>query len=160
MSELLTIEQQPGITLEKIEVLEGRMLRADNQVELPVMHHFAPGVCVREIFMPAGSMVLGHKHRFPMMNIMLTGRISLLNDDGTTTMLTAPQTFCGTAWRKIAFVHEDCRWQNVIPTTETDIEKIEELAVEKSATFLEHESLVKQLESKFQEREMICHSQQ
>ncbi len=95
------------------------------QVAMPLRHHFAPGICIRELTMPAGTLVLGHHHRFADLNIMLTGRLSLLNQDGTVTELKAPQTFVSQPGQKIAYIHETVIWQNVWATELTDVEAIE-----------------------------------
>lgn len=109
------------------------------QIEMPVKHYFAPGVCVRELFMPAGTLVLGHAHRFADLNILLQGRLTLLNADGTLTEVCGPLTFLGAPGRKIAYVHEDATWQNVFPLqTATggelpaDVEAVEAYYVDKS----------------------------
>jgi hypothetical protein len=125
-------KQRLPLTAEKVDSVIDAVLQMP-QVECPVKHYFAPGVCIREMFMPAGSLVIGHLHRFPDMNIMLTGRITLLKDDGSVAELRAPQTFIGNPnGRKIAYVHEDCIWQNVFPTEERDVEKVEDLFLDKS----------------------------
>lgn len=122
------------LTVEIIEQAEGELLKSP-QVECPLTHRFAPGICIREVTMPANSLIIGHAHRFADMNIMLTGRMTILNDDGTTNQLKAPLTFLGKPGRKIAFIHEDVIWQNVFPTTETDADKVEDIFLIKSKTW-------------------------
>src|SRR5574337_250051 len=41
--------------------------------ELPVTHHFSDNIYCREIFMPAGSVVVGKKHATRHLNIVLSG---------------------------------------------------------------------------------------
>ena len=43
------------------------------QVECPLKHYFAPGVYLREIFMPAGSVVIGKIHKTEHFNIIQKG---------------------------------------------------------------------------------------
>lgn len=69
--------------------VESNML-ALPQVECPVVHHFGPGVYIREVTIPAGTIALGHYHRHSHMNIMLAGKLALLCDDGQIRILTAP----------------------------------------------------------------------
>ncbi len=109
-----------------------RRLLALPQVDCPLRHVFSEGVCVREVTMPAGALVIGHAHRFADLNIMLTGRLTLLREDGTLQELRAPQTFVGTPGRKIAYIHETVIWQNVWPVIGQDIESIEEHWLDKS----------------------------
>ena len=109
-----------------------RAFLAQEQVDCPVIHRFGPGVYIREVFLPAGAHVIGHTHITPHLNIMLTGRIGLFDEDGAETILDAPQTFVAPPGRKLAYIYEDVIWQNVHATTETDVEKLEAMFLDKS----------------------------
>lgn len=105
--------------------LESAFLK-EEQVDCPVTHHFGPGVYIREVIMPTGAYIIGHDHKHPQFNIMLEGRLTLIRSDGTHHELTAPQTFVGAPGKKIAYIHETVRWQNVYATAETDVETLED----------------------------------
>lgn len=107
------------------------------QADCPITHRFASGIYIREVRMPAGSYVIGHHHKTDHLNIMLTGHLTILNEDGTKTDLHAPQTFIAPAGRKIAYIHEDVIWQNVFATEERDIEMLETMYLNKSEAWLE-----------------------
>ena len=119
-----------------VEELETAFL-AQEQAECPVQHHFGPGVYIREVILPTGAYIIGHRHKTPHVNIMLEGRITLIGQDGSHTELTAPQTFVSGAGRKIAYIHETVRWQNVYATDETDVETLEAQLLDKSLAFEE-----------------------
>jgi hypothetical protein len=102
------------------------------QAECSVVHHFGPGVCIREVFMPAGTLAIGHKQKFEHLNIMLRGKVMVANDDGSTQILTSPKIFTGKAGRKIRCVMEDMVWQNVYATDLKDADAVEAQFVEKS----------------------------
>lgn len=103
-------------------------------LECPTSNHFAPGVYLREIFMPAGTFVVGHKHRTEHLNVILTGRARVLMN-GVVRELAAPFTFKSHAGvRKVLFILEDCTWQTIHPTTETDLEKITEAIIDREAS--------------------------
>jgi hypothetical protein len=120
-----------------VEKLEMAFLQHE-QDDCPVHHHFGPGVYIREVVLPTGAYVIGHRHKTPHINIMLEGRLTLFNQDGSRSELTAPQTFVGGAGRKIAYIHETVRWQNVYATDETDVETLEDTYLDKSAIWLDH----------------------
>jgi hypothetical protein len=107
------------------------------QSDCPITHRFAPGIYIREVKMPAGSYVIGHHHKTPHLNIMLSGRLTIINDDGSKTEMSAPQTFIANTGRKIAYIHEDVIWQNVFATEERDVSKLEDMFLEKSDAWLE-----------------------
>lgn len=134
MNDLVNQENFGELALRKLlsmEQPEKTMLQMQ-QVECSVVHHFGPGVCIREVFMPAGTLAIGHKQKFDHLNVMLRGKVMVANDDGTTQILTAPVIFTGKAGRKIGYVMEDMVWQNIYPTNIKDADAVEAFFVEKS----------------------------
>jgi hypothetical protein len=119
---------------DQVEQLEAHML-ALPQAECPVVHHFGPGIYVREVTLPAGTLAIGHAQRFEHLNIMLTGSVAMLDDNGQTKILKAPMIFVGKPGRKVGFVLETCVWQNVYATDERDIDKLEAIFLDKSETW-------------------------
>jgi len=108
------------------------------QADCPVTHRFGPGIYIREVLLPRGAYVVGHAHKTVHLNIMLTGRLGLFDDEGNETILSAPQTFVAGMGRKVAYIYEDVVWQNVHATTETDVETLEDTYLDKSAVWLDH----------------------
>jgi hypothetical protein len=130
--------QIPVPMLAEIEALEGELLNLP-QAATPVTHHFAPGVYVREIFMPAGTFVIGHCHRTEHLNVILAGRVAVMMD-GLVHHLAAPCVLpSGAGVRKLLYIEEDCRWATIHPTEETNLEVLEEMLIVKSDTFLAHQ---------------------
>lgn len=101
--------------------------------------------------MPAGSLIIGHSHKHENLNIMLTGKIKVLLDNKTVVELTAPQTFVNGPGRKVAYIVEDVRWQNVYPTDETDLAKLEEMYIDKSESWLQANEDILLLEQSIKE---------
>jgi hypothetical protein len=100
-------------------------LLQEEQIPCPLIHRFGAGMYIREAHYPAGSVIIGHKHRLPQLNIFVKGRLKMLNPDGTVTEMVAPMTFIGDPGRKFAVMLEDVIWQNVWPTNKTDIDEVE-----------------------------------
>lgn len=119
------------------------------QGDAPVFHHFGPGIYLREVRMPAGALVVGHCHRASHMNIMLSGRLLLLDDDGSVRVLVAPFAYVSPPGRKVALIVEDTAWCNVIATEERDIDALETLMFDKSDAF----------RSTFAQQQAIAHVQ-
>jgi hypothetical protein len=114
---------------QKIEALLPQ-LRAMPQVECTEKHYFGPGMYVKEVTMPAGSIIVGKPHKTEHLCVMLQGRMELLKDDGSIVELVAPATFVGKPGRKIARIIETVVFQNIFATDETDVEKLEHMFVE------------------------------
>lgn len=121
----------------KLELLEDHMLELP-QVECPVIHHFGPGIYIREVHLPAGIFAVGHAQRFEHLNIMLQGAVAMVGDDGQLKVVRAPTIFTGQPGRKFGYILEDVIWQNVYATDETDVDTLEATYLDKSATWQEH----------------------
>ena len=124
----------------QIEAVEGACLDLP-QIDCPLVHKFAPGVYLREIFMPRGTFIIGHEHRTEHFNIVLSGRARVMME-GKVHEIMGPCTFVSKPGvRKVLLILEDMRWATVHPTHETDLHALEDELIVKSQTFLEHESM-------------------
>lgn len=88
--------------------------------------------------MPAGSFVMGHSHKDKNLNVMLTGKI-VMRKNGEIDTICAPFIFTAEPGRKLAYVVEECVWQNIYATEETNIEKLDDMFIDKSDTWIEYE---------------------
>ena len=122
---------------DRINDLERCMLDMP-QAECPVVHHFGPGLYIREMAAPAGALLVGHAHKHEHMNVLLKGKVIILNEIGVPEELVAPAVFVAKPGRKVAYVTEDMVWQNIYATEETDLDKLEEMFIDKSEAWLEH----------------------
>jgi hypothetical protein len=120
-------EEFAPIDLDLVE----QYLMSQEQAECPVHHYFGPGVCIRELFVPAGSLVLSHKHKEQTMNILLKGKAAVVINDEVR-VIEGPYIFVSEPGRKLGYAIEDVVWQNVLATDETDPERIEDMFVEKT----------------------------
>lgn len=115
---------------EKIKFLADKMAAIPQQ-DCPLKHYFAPGVYIREIFMPAGSIVIGKIHKTEHFNIIQKGCVTLHKEDGTREMLTGPLTFIsGPGVQKVLYIHEDTIWSTVHVTENRDLESLETELIE------------------------------
>ena len=101
------------------------------QVECPLKHYFPPHAYVREIFMPAGSIVIGKIHKTEHINIIQKGKVTLVKEDGTRETLEGPLTFVSKAGvQKALYIHEDTVWSTVHVTENRDLESLEAELIE------------------------------
>ncbi len=128
-----------GSLPQRIEELEGWML-TQPQAPCNVRHRFAPGIYIREVTILADTFAIGHYQKTEHMNVMLTGSVTKMRDDGSTEYLVAPQSFVAPPGRKVGYVHEDMVWLNIYATNETDIDKLEAIYLEKSPTYKAHQN--------------------
>jgi hypothetical protein len=135
MSELTPFQSLE--TLKQVETLEQGFLQQEQQ-DCPVVHRFGPGIYIREVTIPGGTLSIGHYQKTTHLNIMLKGRVIMVNENGEKTELVAPQTFVSGPGRKVGLIVETMVWQNVYATTETDVGKLEELFLEKSQVWKDY----------------------
>jgi hypothetical protein len=147
-----TSEQKSVFCSEQIESLEQAMLQLP-QAECPVMHYFGPGIYVREVALPAGTIAIGHSQRFEQLNVVLTGKVAMINEVGDIKEIVAPFIFVGPPGRKVGFVVEDTVWLNVYATEERDIDKLEAHFLDKSAAWQSHHQETQKAEFEYREKD-------
>lgn len=111
---------------ERLDELELKMREYD-QVECPLIHRFLPGVYLREIFMPADSLIVSKIHKTTHAFIVSMGTVYVKVNDNEWEKIEAPYqgtTLPGT--RRILYVQENCVW-TTIHRNETDTRNLDEL---------------------------------
>lgn len=113
-------------TPEQIRQFKARLLEVE-QVECGNVHHFAPGIYLREGRIPAGVFVAGRKHATEHLNILAKGKLRVWTDEGMQT-LEAPAVIKSRAGtERVAYTYTDVVWLTVHATDETDVSVIESL---------------------------------
>ncbi|WP_111860916.1 hypothetical protein [Acinetobacter sp. CFCC 10889] len=98
-------------------------------IDVPLDHHFAPGIYMRQMNAKAGTLVVSKMHRTEHMNILLTGSLTVATENGIE-LMKAPvvlKSMPGT--KRIGYFHEDSSWITVHPTNSTDLEEIEKQVI-------------------------------
>jgi hypothetical protein len=135
----LAVRQDLNIPIsQKVEKLLAQVQQMP-QVDCQTKHYFGPSIYIREVTMPAGSVVIGKPHRKDHMCVMLQGRMIVVDAEGKQKELVAPMTFVGSAGRKVAYILETTVFQNILATEETDIEVLENMLVDNTQPMLEGE---------------------
>lgn len=124
-----------------------------SQVECPVVHHFGPGVYVREVHLPAGTLAIGHAQRFAQLNVVLKGAVAMLGEDGQLKVVKAPAIFTGPPGRKFGYVLRDTVWQNIYASDETDVETLEAHFLDKSQTWQTHHNEIETIRKALHEKD-------
>ncbi|OLD92626.1 MAG: hypothetical protein AUG84_00785 [Chloroflexi bacterium 13_1_20CM_4_66_7] len=124
-----------------VERLEAAMLELP-QAECDVVHSFAPGLYIRQVTLPAGAVAVGHYQKTTHLNVMLKGRVTMIEPDGSHIERAAPLTYIAAAGRKVGYVHEEVIWLNIYATDERDVEKLEALFLDKSPAWQEAQKLI------------------
>lgn len=113
-----------------INALEREMFKLP-QVQLLVNHHFVSGVYLRELFIPAGILLTGKIHKYAHPSYMSRGDMTVLLEDGVHRVQAPFQCIAPPGTKRIAITHADTIWTTIHATSETDLEKIEDLFIAK-----------------------------
>lgn len=113
--------------------------RIDNlpKVQCPIAHFFAPGIYLREMQIPKGTIAVGHYHKTKHFCTLVQGVAVFIKEDKTPEMLTGPLTFMAEPGHKIVFAATDIIVHNIHPNPDniTDQDKLEEIFIEKTGYF-------------------------
>jgi len=129
-AELTTVPIDVNSAIDAVQV----QMMSRPAAECPVTHRFTNtgqpngGMYMREIFMPAGSLIVSKIHNTQHPYVVLEGAAMVWNGvDGVEPVLlqaghvgiTEPGT------RRVLYIVEDCRWITFHPTEKTTVEEIE-----------------------------------
>ena len=108
-------------------------MREVEQAECPVTHRFTNGMYIRQIFMPAGTLVASKVHKTQHPYTILQGVVSVYIDGVGVERLEAGHmgiTEPGT--HRLLYIHEDTVWVTFHPNPDniTDLKILEDLIIE------------------------------
>lgn len=95
------------------------------QVTGETRHHFSDNMYARELFIPAGTVVVGALHKSKHLYMVVTGKCKA-SSQYETVEIEAPyigETIPGT--KRVIYAETDCVWITFHPTELTNIEEIE-----------------------------------
>jgi hypothetical protein len=128
-----------------IDELEAVILSNFDVVDCPVKHIFTNGMYIREIFMPAGSLITSKIHKTEHPYTVSYGVVAVSIDGGDWDQITAPYTgITKPGTRRVLYVIEDCIWTTYHPLEDMKSE-FNDLNVE------EQEKIVNKIEEKILE---------
>lgn len=125
------IPQKTGPTRAQIEQLESHLLELP-QVDIAVTHRFAPGLYMREIRVPADTLMTGRVHKAEHVSVMVSGCMTTLVDgemrriEGYHPFIAPPGT------KRVGYTHTEMVWLTVHHNPENlrDIAAIEAMLCE------------------------------
>jgi hypothetical protein len=111
----------------RFDELEAKMA-AQPQIRLPLNHIFTPGLYIREVLLPKGTLLTSKIHMLEHPFVISHGRVRVWSgiDGEESQELGAPYTgITKPGTRRIIYAYEDTIWTTFHVTNETDIRKIE-----------------------------------
>jgi len=116
---------------EKIERLLSVMLKTE-QVDVPLVHHFAQGVYARQALIRKGTVIVGHIKKWSHINIIMAGDISIFTEEGEKRIVAPSVMVAAAGTKRVGYAHEDTIWISIVGTDDTTIEEVEDHFLAKS----------------------------
>jgi len=91
----------------------------------PVKHSFADGCYIREIFNPAGELLVTKIHKKEHPFFLMKGKMSILTEDGVKHIQAPHHGITKPGTKRIIYTHTDCVFVTVHATDKTDVDEIE-----------------------------------
>lgn len=152
----IATKQERDELLNDLEVALAKLPR----VEMPVTHRFTKGMYIREIQIPAETMLTSMTHKTEHPFVLSKGKIMVTSDNEGSVIYEAPYTGITKAGtRRALHALTDVVWTTFHVTDETDVEKICEQILEPVNTKHIEDAQEKEFLPQYQES-LPCHSQQ
>jgi hypothetical protein len=117
----MNAELQYSPTLDELEAV----IASCPQAHLPVCHRFTPGMYIREIRIPAGTLLTSATHLTQHPFVLSKGTIQVISENEGPVIYEAPHTgITDPGTRRVLYAETDCVWTTFHATDETDVEKI------------------------------------
>lgn len=130
---------------DRLDELEVAMLENCEPVHCLTTHMFTDGMYIREIFMPAGSLITSKVHKTEHPYIVSYGKVAVSIDGDDWDEITAPYTgITKPGTRRVLYILEDCIW--------TTFHRVDDMKSEyNDLNDDEKENIVKEIEEKILE---------
>ena len=110
---------------EEVRDKGGWLSEEDTKKLNPVKHSFADGCYIREIFNPAGELLVTKIHKKEHPFFLMKGKMSILTEDGVVHLEAPHHGITKPGTKRIIYTHEDCVFITVHATGKTDVAEIE-----------------------------------
>ena len=110
---------------------------------VPIKHYFMDGVYIREMTMKKGVAVIGAIHKHLHMCFLLTGRITVVNEEETIDHIAPCFIISKPGVKRVLYAHEDSMWFNTHknPSNIKDVKQLEKEIV--AISYDEYEEYIK-----------------
>tara|TARA_R110002051_G_scaffold323964_3_gene419339 strand:- start:203 stop:760 length:558 start_codon:yes stop_codon:yes gene_type:complete len=118
-------EFRKGIVRAEEKLKDSPLARKDVSEYNPVKHYLHGGFYIREIFNPAGEVIVTKIHKVSHPFFLLQGTMSMLTEDGEERISAPYYSITKIGTKRLIYAHTDCIFVTVHSTDKTDIKEIE-----------------------------------
>jgi len=121
----LTIQEKLGLRDTICQIEAGMEEHGNEADEMPPVHHTWGGMFVRELVMPAGTVIVSKIHAVDHLTFALEGVAEVVDEFGGATVITAPAMIKTPAgMKRMLRIVEDSRWMTVHATDKETYEEV------------------------------------
>lgn len=123
-------ESKPQVNIDEFRhAIDYALARGElGPVDTPLQHYHTVDLYARRITVPAGSVFTTMVHKSDHIAVALRGHITIIDQDGMTSDVRAPDVFVTKAGtQRVIYVHEEVEWVTVHHCEEQDNEKVRDV---------------------------------
>lgn len=135
MSELANISENYVPDRDQINRLQAEMVNMP-QAEMTTEHLFSPGMYMRKVFRPAGTLIVGKVHKEPHFFLCAMGEIVAWTETGMRTLRAGDVIESKPGTKRVTLAVTDAIGITIHRTDETDLNEIETQLIEPDLTAL------------------------
>lgn len=113
---------------QRLDMLEYALWQLPNKKtgdQFQIKHYFSDGIYMRELFIPAGDLIVGKIHKTRHLSIMSKGDKSMMTEFGITRIQSPYVEESMPGMKRAGYAHTDTVWTTIHATCKTDISEIE-----------------------------------
>lgn len=124
-----------NVSREQVERLQAEMVKMP-QAELTTEHHFSPGMYMRKVFRPAGTLIVGKVHKEPHFFLCAKGEIIAWTENGMKRLQAGDVVESKPGTKRVTLAVTDAIGVTIHRTDKTDLDEIEAELIEPDVTAL------------------------
>jgi quercetin dioxygenase-like cupin family protein len=129
------LELPNHVSREQIDRIQSEMVKMP-QAELTTEHSFSPGMYMRKVFRPAGTLIVGKVHKEPHFFLCAKGEIIAWTENGMKRLQAGDVVESKPGTKRITLAVTDAIGITIHRTDKTDLDEIEAELIEPDASAL------------------------
>ena len=131
----MNLELPTFVSREQVERLQGEMVKMP-QAELTNENSFSPGMYMRKVFRPAGTLIVGKVHKEPHFFLCAKGEIIAWTENGMKRLQAGDVVESKPGTKRVTLAVTDAIGITIHRTENTDLDEIEAELIEPDTTAL------------------------
>jgi hypothetical protein len=131
----MNLELPTFVSREQVERLQGEMVKMP-QAELTTEHCFSPGMYMRKVFRPAGTLIVGKVHKEPHFFLCAKGEIIAWTENGMKMLQAGDVVESKPGTKRVTLAVTDAIGITIHKTDKTNLDEIEAELIEPDTTAL------------------------